>query len=193
MTRRTETEHDATSGDRGLWRRYRENRQVRPALGEIDDGLIAAYLDGGLGTSEREAVEDWLAANPEAFETLVAAREIIREGGRPRVPDAVLARAKALTQDAPQAPPQMAARRPAGPRVPFLRNLVEWSAAAAAIIVACVVGFEFGLQSVAPTPELEIALGETPAVEMWAPAEGLLDLTGSDVFDPSAFVNGDAS
>ncbi len=189
MARRTETEHDAASSDSGLWRRYRAGREARPALGEIDDGLIAAYLDGGLGSSEREAVEDWLAANPEAFETLIAAREIIREGGRPRVPDAVVARAAALAHGAPQAAP----RRPAARSFPSLRNLFEWSAAAAAIVVACVAGFEIGLQSAVPASEIDVAMGETQAVEMWAPSDGLLDLDGSDVFDPSAFDNGDPS
>ena len=193
MTRRRQTDQDTAAGDRGLWRRYREGRQARPVQGEIDDGLIAAYLDGGLSTSEREAVEDWLAANPEAFDTLVAAREIIREGGRPLVPDAVVARAAALTHGAPQESAQASRQRPNGRLFPPLRHLFEWSAAAAAIVVACLAGFEFGLQSVAPAPEIEIAMGEIQAVELWAPSDGLLDLSESDVFDPSAFENGDAS
>ncbi|MDJ0948903.1 MAG: hypothetical protein QNJ94_08275 [Alphaproteobacteria bacterium] len=173
---------------------WRAQRQPRPVAGEIDAGLIAAYLDGGLREAEREAVEVWLAATPEAFEALISARAALADGERPTVPREVVARARRLVgaDGRPRADEEQVRARSGW--LPIWRGVLEWSVAASLLVVASIAGFQFGLESAAPTaPTIEIATGEPESLEMWAPNDGLFEPYEPGALDPNAFIDGDAS
>ncbi len=139
---------NATDGA-GLWARARPGWRASGApgaSGEAPDSLIlAAYLDGTLDLAERERVEAWMAAFPEALELMAAARETLGEGSREPSPESLILRAQGLVR-APL-------REPAGLRA-WLRGLVgleikawrplAWVGVTAALLVVSAGGFELG-------------------------------------------------
>lgn len=199
MTSQHKTETEGAAEERRLWRRYRAATAAPAAPGAIDEGLIAAYLDGQLGGAEQDAVEAWLVANPDAFGVLATAAETRAAGHPGRAPARVRARARALVAG----PTAFTFARNLGSdfgwilrdalarlAVPLtLRNAAEWSATAAVFAAACVIGFQFGLSSA--TPQIELARGEVAAFDMAAPLDGLYDPYLPDPFDQGPFLNGD--
>jgi hypothetical protein len=130
--------------DAELWRRLREEaRAPAPAEGLAadapDEMALAAYLDGTLDPPAREALEARLAAAPEALDLLLAARAALAEPDA-AAPESLVRRASALVADPPG---RSLAARLRGLFAP-LRQPLGWSAAAAGVLVACVVGFQLG-------------------------------------------------
>src|SRR5690348_16603 len=79
-----------------LWRRWRSASASAEMTSAAPDALLlAAYADRRLPEEAADAVEDWLAAHPEAMSDILAAR---RAGGgeNPPPPEALVARAAAL-------------------------------------------------------------------------------------------------
>ena len=68
------------------------------------------------------------------------------------------------------------------------RNFLKWSGAAAALLLACLIGFQLGVDSAEPTATVEVATNGDPALELVTPIESLFD---NDRLDP--FANGDPS
>ena len=136
----------------GLWRRYRSDQEgLSGSQGIVDrpDSLIlAAYLDGTLSEAERERLESHLAQAPDDLELVLAARNALADGAGP-APDTLVARACALV-------PEVAS--PMGnPLYRLSKSVVElrggggrfwqpvaWSGAAAAVLLACTIGFQLG-------------------------------------------------
>lgn len=180
MTWRNRTDH----ADRLLWGRYREGLGHVPDAGEPDAGLIAAWLDGTLDDAERDRVEAWLAVSPRAMEVLIAAREV-RRADPMSAPANLISAAKALLG-------RPAARRGAGGwHIGALVRGLEWSGAAAAIVIACIVGFTLGLRTVddsASSRGIDLAAGEPAVLRMGAPMDGPFDPYQAD-----PFAQGDAS
>jgi anti-sigma factor RsiW len=121
-----------------LWQRYRRLASA-PASGPPDALILAAYAEGRLGPAEMEAVEDWLSTDAE----LVADVAIARGAALGPSPDAgasIVARATALVpaEDGRVVP----LRRPI--TSPGWQGIVRWSAMAASILIASVVGFTLG-------------------------------------------------
>ena len=124
-----------------LWRRFRAlDRTVRDHAADDADAThdLAAYADGRLSDAAAEAVEAWLAAQPEALDDLIAARR----AGETVAPQRIVDRAAALVSgDATD-----------GRIVPFRRPAVAYAwrvhmariAVAACLVLTGLVGFTLG-------------------------------------------------
>ena len=114
---------DASNGA-GLWARARPGWRAVAAPGEApgasgeapDPLILAAYLDGALDTAERERVEAWMAAFPEAFELMAAVRQTLEQGSREPSPESLIFRAQGLVRAPVREPAGLLAwLRSAGP------------------------------------------------------------------------------
>ncbi|MGF1610035.1 MAG: anti-sigma factor family protein [Kiloniellales bacterium] len=135
--------------DRALWQR------ARPALASASSGapdeteaasLLAAYLDGRLDEAGRDRVEAWLAGDAEALDSLIAARAAL--DAELAVPPGLIARAQGLVREPRKVTGPVVAR---GGVLARLRGLLIpdaplWQPVglAAALLLACVVGFQLG-------------------------------------------------
>jgi anti-sigma factor RsiW len=134
-----------------LWARARPGWRAAIAPGSAEEApnplMLAAYLDGALDETGREAVEAWMAATPEALESMIAARaELAETPGAPgAAPVSLVSRAQGLVR----AP----VREPAGLGA-WLRGLIgfepeawrplAWAGVTAALLVVSAGGFELG-------------------------------------------------
>ncbi len=121
-----------------LWQRWRLLASA-PATEPPDELTLAAYAEGRLGPAEMEAVEDWLSADPD----LASDVAIARGAALGPVPDAdarIIARAEALVT--PEEGHVVPLHRPSPS--PGWQGVVRWSAMAASILIASVVGFALG-------------------------------------------------
>lgn len=152
-----------------LWQRWRLLASAPPATEPPDALMLAAYAEGRLGPAEIEAVEDWLSADPELAADIAIARGAAL-GPLPEADARIVARAAALIagEDGQVVP----LRRPIPS--PGWQGVVRWSAMAASILVASVVGFALG-------NDTYVSLAYQPAIfgqELLDPPSGLF--TGFD-------------
>lgn len=123
-----------------LWRRWRSAADSMAAGGEPDPMLLAAYAENRLSAAAAEAVENWLAADPDAAQDILAARRATREA-LPEAPPTVAARATALVVEGDAQ--ILAFRRPV-PRMAGWRAALAWGGIAASLLVTSLVGFTLG-------------------------------------------------
>jgi anti-sigma factor RsiW len=159
--------------DSALWRRWRAAVDAAGAapLHAPDPLLLAAYAEGRLDEPDRDAVEAWLAAYPDAIDDLLAARRLgRREAEWSAVSEAALARASGLVRDPD---PQVLPFRQPVRRAPLWRAAIAWGGMAASIAATGLVGFVLGSEAYAT-----LSGGTTIAASQ-------------DVFDPpSGFLTG---
>jgi anti-sigma factor RsiW len=174
---------DASDGA-GLWARARPGWRAFASPGEApgvsgeapDPLVLAAYLDGALDTAERERVEAWMAAFPEALELMAMARQTLGEGSREPSPEGLILRA----QDLVRAP----LREPVGLRA-WLRGLagleiqawrpVAWAGVTAVLLVVSAGGFELGRLGAERLVSVQNAtLGDDLALGLDDPADDFL-------------------
>jgi ferric-dicitrate binding protein FerR (iron transport regulator) len=142
------TDRDIESDGKALWRRYRTAAEPPPAATEPDALALAAYLDGAGAEGERAAVEAWLASQPEHLDLLIAARA--SQGLAAPPPAGLVRRANDLLTPSRTVP------------------IVAWAAAAAALLLVAVGGFEMGRHGYD-----NIALLDEPPAADFATAIGL--------------------
>lgn len=162
-------------GDRELWRRAREGLPAAEAIPDDEEVmLLAAYLDGSLGSAAHERVEAWLASDPQALELMMTARAGL-EAEPTAAPDALLSRAQGLVRE----------RKPAA-RAGWLAPLRGWLlpevgplwqpiGLAAMLLVVCALGFQLGRTGYAG-----LQSGEQPAEQQVADLG--LDSPNDDIF-----------
>lgn len=129
---------------RWWWR----GQEVKANPAETDRFLdLAGFVDGRLDNGERERVAALIAADPTAAADAAAARVLIA-ATLPTVSNEIVARAAAL---ADPAQPTLAGgeilafpRRLPPPRLRAWTDAARWSGLAAAIAVACWLGFDLG-------------------------------------------------
>jgi hypothetical protein len=135
-----------------LWARARPGWRAAIAPGSAEEApnplMLAAYLDGALDETGREAVEAWMAATPEALELMIAAREALA-ADPPGAPDAAPVSLVSRAQGLVRAP----LREPAGLGA-WLRGSIgfepeawrplAWAGVTAALLVVSAGGFELG-------------------------------------------------
>ena len=127
-----------STDETALWRRWRHaSASAESAGAEPDEMTLAAYAEGRLDPAATEAVEDWLAINPQAMQDIVAARQA-EAALAMAAPAAVVDRAAALVAGGGTVLPF---RRRASPD---WRAAAAWAAMAASILVASLAGFEMG-------------------------------------------------
>lgn len=122
--------------DRSLWKSLRGRRASPPAC--PDANALAAFLDGRLPGQEREALEAHLADCEACLEACLEVRGLATDAVEP-VSEPLLRRIRDLVADA-KAPKT-------GPAVRWRLLAPETLAAAAALVVACILGFAAGSQA----------------------------------------------
>lgn len=132
----------------GLWVRARPGWRAMAASEGAEEApnalILAGYLDGTLDEREREAVEAWMAAAPEALELVAAARADL--GRAPETaPQGLIARAQGLVRAPAREPGGLGAwlRGLAGFEVQAWRPLA-WAGVTAVLLVVSAGGFELG-------------------------------------------------
>ena len=183
MSEECGTAKDVSSGAK-LWARARPGWRALASPGEANGGseeapaplILAAYLDGTLDAAEREPVEAWMAAFPEALDLMAAARETLGEGSRGPSPESLILRAQGLVR-APL-------REPAG-LLAWLRGLVgleiqawrpvAWAGVTAVLLVVSAGGFELGRLGVERLVSVQsMTLGDDLALGLDDPADDFL-------------------
>lgn len=133
-----------------LWLRARHAYAAGPRSEPNEaDLLLAGYLDASLGENDRERTEAWLASDPEALDRLMVLRAELA-APRPVPPRALIERARGLVRTEGRAPSR-------GGFGGLLAGLFQPMAVAtaAALLVACAVGFQIGrsgYESIAAEP-----------------------------------------
>lgn len=130
-----------SADEAGLWRRWRMAADDGAAGWEPDAVALAAYAEDRLDAEAVEAVEAWLADNPQRAQDILAARQALKLP-LPETPEAIVARAAALVGGGGEAQ-ILPFRRPAA-RLGSWRGAVGWAAMAASILVASLAGFAMG-------------------------------------------------
>jgi len=169
-----------------LWERARSST-LEAMAGEaptIDEGDLAAYLDGGLDTADCARIEAALASHGDNLDLLIAAREALEAEPAPEAPEAMVARARALAPE-PRAPQPMAriwAARPGnwlaarvGPLLEPARGLA-FAGVAAGFMAISVAGFELGRAEVDYSTQIDGLLAQD-----FANLAGLIERDGEDL------------
>ncbi len=164
----------------GLWARARPGWRATIAPGSAEEApdplMLAAYLDGTLNEGGRAAVEAWMAATPEALESMIAAREAPTAEPPGAAPESLVSRAQGLVR----APPREFAGLGA-----WLRGLIgfepqawrplAWAGVAAVLLVVSAGGFELGRQGVERLVSVQTAtLGDDLELGLDDPADDLI-------------------
>lgn len=166
-----------------LWERARLST-LEALAGEaptIDEGDLAAYLDGDLDMADCARIEAALASHGDNLDLLIAARETLEAEPAPEAPEAIVARAQALAPE-PRAPQPMAriwAARPGnwlaagvGPLLEPARGLA-FAGVAAGFMAISVAGFELGRAEVIYSTQIDGLLAQDFV--------GLIDRDGEDL------------
>ena len=155
--------------DGDLWKRYRAASRRYRAIACPDANTLAAYIEGNLPVSQLPVMEAHLASCSACLETVVALRTWLKAPPLP-APERLVLRAKALV-------PRADKKRRVGFQLPdwlagwlLLRRPVQWASVAAAVTVACILGFNIGQDmyanahaiGVMVSAELSFGLGEPP-------------------------------
>jgi anti-sigma factor RsiW len=117
--------------EKRLWQQFSVQEQIQPVLSDLDPNLLAAYLDGQADAAQVQQIESVIASNPVLLDELIELRSV-QDAGPALVPESLLDRAQALLA------PQQTIRRTS------LWQRLQWTAAAAAVLLACVGGYAIG-------------------------------------------------
>jgi hypothetical protein len=143
------TEFRDEAEERALWRRWRAEGFA--PIAAPDALTLASYAEGRLEPGAEAAVEEWLAAHPEAIEDIRAARAAKSS----EVPDSLLVQAIALAVAMePGAANVVRFPRPAA--AARWRAAIAWSGLAASIVATSLIGFSLG-------NDAYLSLNATPA------------------------------
>ncbi len=156
-------------GDKETWRRYAGLDRQDLGSSCPDPNLMAAYIDGSATGAEQEMVDRHLASCDACLHAVIEVRALGGAGAPAGVPEDVVSRATALVP----------ASRATSDHEPFrlwraFSQAARWAAAAAAILAACVAGYELG----ASTCLVKSRIGDALHAELSA---GVSDLQR---FDP---------
>lgn len=153
-----------------LWERARVST-LETLAGEaptIDEGDLAAYLDGGLDAADCARIEAALASHGDKLELLAAARQALEAEPAPETmvaPEAIVARAQALAPE-PRAPARIWAVRPGAWLASRTGALLEparglaFAGVAAGFMAISVAGFELGRAEVDYSTQIDGLLAQ---------------------------------
>ena len=132
---------------RVLWNRFSTERGGPPESDCPDFNILGAYLGGVASEEEAQRIEQHLAACESCLEILMNAPSVLEAGGVP-VPEALIARAKALVPG----------EKPVVPG--YFKQAVWWAGAAAILAAVCFAGYRLG-QDASELETIPFALTET--------------------------------
>lgn len=178
-------DHNAMTEDRQdkqrdarLWARARDGwRETLPPAPDPGPLVLAAYLDGALDEAERAQVEAWMAGSPDALDLAMAARDALVAGPAPP-PESLIARASGLVRAR-----ESTGAGTSGGRSSWFAELFSpaawmrpagWASSAAAILIACLIGFELGRAGSAQYGAGDIQLTEETGFEIGVEPEDFL-------------------
>ena len=120
------------ANEKQLWRQFAAQDQTQPVLSDLEPNLLAAYIDGKADPSQVGQIEALMVSNPVLLEELIELRQL-QDAGPALVSQTFLDRAKALLPASPIIPSRTA----------FWQRL-QWAAAAAVVMLACLGGYNIG-------------------------------------------------
>ncbi|MBV9835056.1 MAG: zf-HC2 domain-containing protein [Alphaproteobacteria bacterium] len=133
---------------RALWRRTKViGRETAPAASgrPVDDGMIAAWLDGRLSETDAARVERHLVEYPQALQAVLDIRNALADAARAPVPDRVVVRAQALVGfDAERKATRSGLAGLLGTLFGTGRRALEMAAVGAAFMIVIAGGFSLG-------------------------------------------------
>lgn len=133
---------------RALWRRTKViGRETGPAASgrPVDDGMIAAWLDGRLAEADAARVERHLLEYPHVLQAVLDVRNALADAARAPVPDRVVVRAQALVGfDAERKATGGGLTGLLGAFFGTGRRALEMAAVAAAFVIVIAGGFSLG-------------------------------------------------
>lgn len=141
-----------------LWQRAREPwRAAVGTPGQPEASMLAAYLEGRLDEAAAEAVEAWLATDPEALDSVLAARAALGETPA-AAPRHLIARAQGAVR-------RRGIHGATGADSVFggfagLLRPAAWAGMAAALLLVSVSGFELGRMGVERLASLDAAVAQ---------------------------------
>ena len=121
--------------EKRLWQQFSAQDQTQPTLSDLDPNLLGAYIEGQADAAQVQQIELLIASNPTLLDELIELRRI-QDAGPGMVSQTLLDRAQAL------AAPQQTIRHTS------IWQRLQWAAAAAAIVLACVGGYAIGQTTV---------------------------------------------
>jgi hypothetical protein len=146
-----------------------------------DELALAAYAEGRLDASEKDAVGALLGRHPDLAEDIELARRLANDPDAASAPElavdlaAVIARASALV---PASDDRVIAFRPRRGAAPVWHSVARWSALAASFALACYLGFALGTDASSNLAALTPSAGIGLADELLDPPTGFLGSTG---------------
>lgn len=155
------TRNDIDADGAALWRRARAAiSETAPEDEAATAGLIAGYLDGRLDAADAARVEAWLASDDAALDLMLEVRAALAEAGNEppaAVPQTLVDRAKGLVRARPTIELDRGSL--------FDRFFAAiWqpvgAAAAVAVLVASVAGFELGRTGYQNVAKVETLLAQ---------------------------------
>ena len=127
--------------DRELWRRYSARSADEPELSEIDANVLAGYLDGAAGAQQIEQIESRMAWEPAFLQEIQELRELAGLDEK-QSPAKLMGQVKAMLASRAK----LRVGSAVGGRAERFswRRHVEWPAAAAAVLLASLGGYNLG-------------------------------------------------
>ncbi|HEY1795676.1 MAG TPA: hypothetical protein VGG57_06115 [Stellaceae bacterium] len=168
-TDQTSGESPPNSSDKAIWQ-YCQATDVEPDEGErlLD---LAGFVDACLDSDEHDRVAALLMADIEAAGDIAAARALAA-APHPAADETVIARAAALV--APPAEPrgQLVSFRPRRAQRLFL--VARWGSLAAAVVMACWLGFSLGSDASVALSQINQSSDENFIGDLVDPSGGVL-------------------
>jgi len=159
------------ASDRDLWRRCRTIDALEDDTARFLD--LAAFADGRLEIEERDRVAALLADDPAAAADVAVARELAVDQTSADLEQIIL-RACAIVRDPAPARGRVVPFARSRRYRPILQNWAQWGSVAAAIVVACWLGFAMGRDASLALSQPAQPSDTSILPELFDPATGFL-------------------
>lgn len=170
-TEQTSGESLPNSSDRAIWQ-HCQATEIEPDEGErwLD---LAGFADARLDAEEQDRVAALLMADIEAAGDIAAARALAA-APHPAADEAVIARAAALIADPAPARGQLVPFRPRSRPARSLFVIARWGSLAAAVVMACWLGFSLGSDASVALSQINQSSDENFMGDLVDPSGGVL-------------------
>jgi anti-sigma factor RsiW len=170
-TDQTSGESPPNSSDKAIWQ-YCQATDIEPDEGErlLD---LAGFVDARLDPDDRDRVAAWLMADIEAAGDIAASRALAA-APQPAPDEAVVVRAAALVADRAEPRGQLVPFRPRARPARRLFLVARWGSLAAAVVMACWLGFALGSDASVALSQINQSSDENFIGDLVDPSGGVL-------------------